>query len=152
MLDYRTFGYRRIKVLRPLRMSLHIEEAGLDKLKADKTWLKLSPEHQGVWEEALLGQIGATHPFGWAETFAAGVVQSALAAEMCIRDRVCFVQTMVGEPNGRTDRLGRITGGFHLGKCRKADAGRGRECRIAGRGHGMKNARYELFGLSLIHI
>jgi len=94
MIDYRTFGYRRIKVLRPLRMSLHIEETGFDKLKADKVWLKLSPEHQSVWEEALLGQIGATHPFGWAETFAANVVQSSLAAGKVVKAGKTFVKAL----------------------------------------------------------
>ncbi len=94
MLDYRTFGYRRIKVLRPLRMSLHIEEAGLDKLKADKVWLKLSPEHQGVWEDSLLGQIGAIHPFGWAEKFAADVAQSSLASGKVIKAGKTFVKAL----------------------------------------------------------
>jgi len=45
MLDYRIFGYRHIKVLRPLRTSLHINESGLNKLKDDKAWQKLSPEY-----------------------------------------------------------------------------------------------------------
>ena len=94
MIDYRTFGYRRIKVLRPLRMSLHVEETSLDKLKADKVWLKLSPEHQSVWEEALLGHMGATHPFGWAETFAADVVQSSLAAGKVIKAGKTFIKAL----------------------------------------------------------
>lgn len=38
MLDYRVFGYRRIRVPRPLRMSLCIDESGLDSLREDKTW------------------------------------------------------------------------------------------------------------------
>lgn len=35
MLDYRTFGYRRIKVLRPLRMKLILDQEGLDRLVSD---------------------------------------------------------------------------------------------------------------------
>lgn len=77
MLDYRTLGYRRIRVLRPLRMSLHIEYAGLDNLKADKAWAKMVPEHQSVWEAALTPYIGSTHPFEWAESFAADVATGA---------------------------------------------------------------------------
>lgn len=95
MLNYRTFGYRRIKVLRPLRMSLHIEEVGLDKLKADKAWLKLSPEHQAVWAAALLEHMGATQAFGWAETFAADVVQSPPAAGKAIKTGKPFVKALV---------------------------------------------------------
>jgi type I restriction enzyme M protein len=105
LLDYRTFGYRRIKVLRPLRMSLHIEEAALDKLKTDKAWLKLSPEHQSVWEAALTDQIGATHPFGWVETFAAEVVQSSLAAGKAIKTGKPFIKALISA-FGRRDPEG----------------------------------------------
>jgi type I restriction enzyme M protein len=33
MVDYRTFGYRRIRVLRPLRMVLRFDESGLSCLR-----------------------------------------------------------------------------------------------------------------------
>ncbi|MGJ8110887.1 SAM-dependent DNA methyltransferase, partial [Klebsiella pneumoniae] len=35
MLDYRTFGYRRIKVLRPLRMTLELDKVGMERLEAE---------------------------------------------------------------------------------------------------------------------
>ena len=105
MIDYRTFGYRRIKVLRPLRMSLVIDDKGLAKLKEEKAWLKLSPEHQQVWLDALQLHMGATHLFGWAETFAEETVRSALAAGKVIKAGKTFVKALtnafgVRDPNG----------------------------------------------------
>ncbi|MBW8066326.1 MAG: N-6 DNA methylase [Ferrovum sp.] len=76
MLDYRRFGYRRIKVLRPLRMSLHINGESLVKLKNEKTWVKLSAAQQTAWEAALVPHLGLVQPFAWAETFVANVAQS----------------------------------------------------------------------------
>jgi type I restriction enzyme M protein len=95
MLDDRTFGYRRIKVLRPLRMSLHIDEAGLDTLKADKAWHKLPLEHQVLWESALRDHLGATHPVGWAESFAAERVQTALAAGKATKTGKPFIKALI---------------------------------------------------------
>lgn len=95
MLNGRTFGYRRIKVLRPLRMSLHIAEAGLDTLKADKAWQKLPPAQQAIWESALLDHFGATHPYGWAESFAAERVQTALAAGKTIKAGKPFIKALI---------------------------------------------------------
>ena len=77
MLDYRTFGYRRIKVLRPLRMSLRINEDSIAKLQSEKAWAKFSVEQQATWEDALRAHLGAIHPFAWAETFAAEVAQAS---------------------------------------------------------------------------
>jgi type I restriction enzyme M protein len=70
MVDYRTFGYRRIRVLRPLRMVLRFDENGLNRLRADKQWARLSPEQQAGWEAALSGVMGSIKPYAWAELFA----------------------------------------------------------------------------------
>lgn len=70
MVDYRTFGYRRIKVLRPLRMRLHFDEDGLAKLQQEKPWGKLSPDQQSAWESLLIEMFGQVKPYGWAEDFA----------------------------------------------------------------------------------
>jgi len=69
MVDYRTFGYRRIRVLRPLRMRLRFDETGLSRLQADKQWAKISHEQQSAWDAALSGVMGQTKPYGWAEIF-----------------------------------------------------------------------------------
>ena len=71
MLDYRTFGYRRIRVLRPLRMALHIHADSLARLKAEKTWAKLTSAQQAAWEAALQPHLGTTQPLSWAESFVA---------------------------------------------------------------------------------
>ena len=77
MLDYRTFGYRRIKVLRPLRMALHINAGSLTRLKDEKAWAKLTAAQQAAWEDVLQPYLGAIKPFSWAETFATEVARSS---------------------------------------------------------------------------
>ena len=77
MVDYRVFGYRRIKVLRPLRMALHINAESLAKLKDEKAWAKLAAEQQAVWEVALQPHLGTSKPFSWAETFVAEAAKSS---------------------------------------------------------------------------
>jgi type I restriction enzyme M protein len=72
MLDYRTFGYRRIRVLRPLRMRLHLSRDNLAKLwDDDKAWAKLTPEQQSGWQTALVAHLSEVQPVAWAETFIA---------------------------------------------------------------------------------
>ena len=105
MIEYHTFGYRRIKVLRPLRMSLVIDGNGLSKLQEEKAWVKLSPEHQELWLAALQPHMGATHLFGWAETFVDETVRSALASGKVIKAGKTFVKALINafgvrDPNG----------------------------------------------------
>lgn len=69
MLDYRRFGYRRIRVLRPLRMSLHVNAETMARLTEEKAWAKLTPEIQAAWQRALKPHMDSTHPFAWAEFF-----------------------------------------------------------------------------------
>lgn len=70
MLDYRRFGYRRIRVLRPLRMSLHVNAETMARLMEEKAWAKLAPEIQAAWQRAMKPHMDSTHPFAWAESFA----------------------------------------------------------------------------------
>ncbi|MBW7885400.1 MAG: type I restriction-modification system subunit M [Anaerolineae bacterium] len=70
MLDHRRFAYRRIRVLRPLRMSLHVNAETMAKLMDEKAWAKLTPDSHAAWKRALKPHMGATHPFAWAESFA----------------------------------------------------------------------------------
>lgn len=77
MVDYRVFGYRRIKVLRPLRMALHINAESIQKLKSEKAWAKLTAEQQTAWIDALEPHIGLSQPFSWAESFVAETVQTS---------------------------------------------------------------------------
>lgn len=73
--DYREFGYRRIKVLRPLRMALHINQEGLDRLQEDKAWGKLTEEQQAAWEKVISPLFGRTCAYGWAEDFCSAAPQ-----------------------------------------------------------------------------
>lgn len=67
--DYRVFGYRRIKVFRPLRMALHVNEGTIAKLKEGKAWSKLSDVQKVAWKTALALYAGQVKTFAWAETF-----------------------------------------------------------------------------------
>lgn len=79
MLDYRRFAYRRIRVLRPLRMSLHVNAETMDRLMDEKAWAKLTPESQAAWRRALKPHMDSTHPFAWAESFTDGVAKKDAA-------------------------------------------------------------------------
>ncbi|MGY3041611.1 type I restriction enzyme M protein [Rhodanobacter sp. TND4EL1] len=75
MLDYRTFGYRRIRVLRPLRMRLHINSETLARLRQDKAWGKLTVAQQEAWEAALQPHHGDSKSFDWLETLVMEAVE-----------------------------------------------------------------------------
>ncbi|MBK9427966.1 MAG: SAM-dependent DNA methyltransferase [Gammaproteobacteria bacterium] len=75
MLDYRSFGYRRIRVLRPLRMRLHVNHEHLARLREDKAWAKLTPAQQAGWQMALAVHLGETQPVAWAESFVTQAAQ-----------------------------------------------------------------------------
>lgn len=70
ILDYRDFGYRRIKVQRPLRLVIRITEDGLDAFKMSKAFAKLDQVEQGKWLDFLRQNVGETHPYAWLGTLA----------------------------------------------------------------------------------
>lgn len=101
-LDYQTFGYRRIRVLRPLRMSLHINTGSLIKLKDEKAWTKLSVDQQGAWEAALRANLDTIKPFSWAESFAAS---TAIKIPAVGKVNKTFIKALINalgqrDPNG----------------------------------------------------
>lgn len=65
IVDYREFGYRRIKVLRPLRLVAQITEMAIEALQASKPFAKLDEETQGGWVKLLRKYLGQTHPYEW---------------------------------------------------------------------------------------
>lgn len=71
ILDYRSFGYRRIRVLRPLRMCLHLTRDNLARLREDKAWAKFTAEQQAGWQMALAAHLGEIQPVAWVESFVA---------------------------------------------------------------------------------
>lgn len=112
LLDYRTFGYRRIKVLRPLRRRLHIDADSLDRLRAEKAWGKLTESQQTAWAAALTPHLGQTHPFAWAETFAAEAARTSAAIGKVGKTFIKALINAFGErdPEGDpvTDKDGRV--------------------------------------------
>jgi len=71
MLPYQTFGYRRVRVLRPLRMRIRVSEETLASLKVQKAWSRLDKKSQAIWLAALGTHLGAVHPYDWVEEFLA---------------------------------------------------------------------------------
>ena len=101
-LDYQAFGYRRIRVLRPLRMSLHINTESISKLKDEKAWAKISVEQQDAWEAALQKNLDVIQPFSWAELFAAETAKSIPAVGKVSKT---FIKALINafgqrDPNG----------------------------------------------------
>ena len=79
ILDYRRFAYRRIRVLRPLRMSLRIDLDTWSRLVDDKAWLKLSVEQMDAWWAAFNPFAGTTQSFEWLGPFVAEVAKKSPA-------------------------------------------------------------------------
>src|SRR5699024_10609776 len=79
-LDYRTFGYRRIKVLRPLRAKLRISEdtiAALDDGGKGKTaWNKLDDDQKTAWRSLLTEHAGELQPLDWLPGFVKQAVKA----------------------------------------------------------------------------
>ena len=69
MKRYEEFGYRRIRVLRPLRMHLEVSAETLAALKTSKAWQKLTEIERERLDAALAAHIGR-HPYAWAKEFA----------------------------------------------------------------------------------
>lgn len=61
--DSRDFGYRRVKVLRPLRKKIVISTEGLAALADETAWGKLAPEVQTAWTTLFEADMGEAH--GW---------------------------------------------------------------------------------------
>ncbi len=95
VLDYRTFGYRRIKVLRPLRMKLVLDQLGLARLESEATWMKLSSAHQAFWMEAIKPLMGQTKDYSWAEAFAKDAIKSDEANALKVKANKTFITALV---------------------------------------------------------
>ncbi|MBH1493873.1 SAM-dependent DNA methyltransferase [Stenotrophomonas maltophilia] len=65
IVDYRDFGYRRIKVQRPLRLVGKVTEEGLATLATSKAFAKLNEMEQKTWLTLLRKYLGQTHPYTW---------------------------------------------------------------------------------------
>jgi type I restriction enzyme M protein len=70
VLDHRDFAYRRIKVLRPLRMKFVVSAEGFARLAGEKTWIKLTDEQRAAWTTLLTPHAGVEREVAWIEQFA----------------------------------------------------------------------------------
>lgn len=68
IVDYRDFGYRRIKVQRPLRLVIRVTNEAIEAFKASKPFTKLDAKDQKAWLAFLVKQDDATHPYEWLDT------------------------------------------------------------------------------------
>ncbi|WP_223616397.1 class I SAM-dependent DNA methyltransferase [Pseudomonas sp. BF-B-30] len=97
VVNYRDFGYRRIKVQRPLRLVVKVSEEGINAFQASKVFAKLDEHEQTGWVSLLREHLGQTHPYAWFDTLAikankAGLgkagkpLATALEAALGVRD------------------------------------------------------------------
>jgi type I restriction enzyme M protein len=92
MLNYRTFGYRRIKVLRPLRMALHITIKGLKNLKQENAWAKLAAKQQASWEATLIPYLDTKQPLSWAGFF---TTETAKGIPVLCKNHKSFIKALM---------------------------------------------------------
>jgi type I restriction enzyme M protein len=78
IVGYREFGYRRIRVQRPLRLIARISEEGIDALQASKAFAKLDDAEQAAWVTLLREQLGQTHPSAWFASLSSLAKQAGL--------------------------------------------------------------------------
>ena len=79
IVGYRDFGYRRIKVLRPLRLVIRISDESLAAFQASKAFAKLDEDEQVGWLALLRKHTGKTHPYAWLQTVAGLAVKAGLS-------------------------------------------------------------------------
>ena len=70
ILDSTEFGYRRIKVLRPLRKKMVISPEGLASLAEETAWSKRNEDQQGAWIATFDAVMGHSDDWHWMEAFA----------------------------------------------------------------------------------
>lgn len=78
IVNYREFGYRRIKLQRPLRLIVHITENTLTVLQGSKPFSKLEKTELAGWLALLRKHLGQTKPYGWPATIPASARKAGL--------------------------------------------------------------------------
>jgi type I restriction enzyme M protein len=71
VVDYRDFGYRRIRVQRPLRLVIKITQDALATLHASKPFAKLDEAEQSGWLALLRKHLDQIRPYEWLENLTA---------------------------------------------------------------------------------
>lgn len=68
IVDHRDFGYRRIKVLRPLRLVAQVSDEGIAAFQSSKVFSKLTENEQTGWVDLLREHLGQTRTYAWFDT------------------------------------------------------------------------------------
>ena len=89
--DHTAFGYRRVKILRPMRKVLAMTRDGLERLHAENAWTRLSESQQQAWSGKLTELDGQTFPYGWAEQ----AVKSAKGREAIPKAQTTFINALI---------------------------------------------------------
>ncbi|WYK06544.1 class I SAM-dependent DNA methyltransferase [Cereibacter sphaeroides f. sp. denitrificans] len=74
--DHREFGYRRIRVLRPLRNEILISRHGFAALEGETAWSKLTEDQRASWLALLQPELDKLHPWHWIEGWAKAEAKS----------------------------------------------------------------------------
>lgn len=64
------FGYRRVRVLRPLRKKIVISKKGIVALRQEQAWQKRSDDQQVAWLDLLCQNMERIEDWHWVESFA----------------------------------------------------------------------------------
>lgn len=117
IMDHEEFGYRRIKVLRPLRQVLVISDEAIESLQDQKGWTRQSEEVRQAWFEIFEAEKGKTLPYGWVDS----TVDRATGQASITKSRTSFVNTLrkafaVNNPEGEpvTDKNGNVIADTNL--------------------------------------
>lgn len=78
IVEHRDFGYRRIKVQRPLRLLVKITAEGIESLKANKAFAKLDEAAKTGWIGLMREYQGQTHPYAWLSDLSATATKAGL--------------------------------------------------------------------------
>ena len=78
IVNHRDFGYRRIRVQRPLRLVIRITDEGLKEFQGTKAFGKLEPSDQEGWLSMLRQHTGRTEPYTWLDTCAGLAAEAGL--------------------------------------------------------------------------
>jgi type I restriction enzyme M protein len=110
--DSREFGYRRVKVLRPLRKKIVISEEGLANLEEDGAWAKLTDEKRARWRALLSEQLGTEQSWHWVDGWMKATVKADAGLGKVTATHVKAVQRAFGvrdpELEEVTDKKGNI--------------------------------------------
>jgi len=80
IVDYRDFGYRRIRVQRPLRIVVRVSEDSIEAFRASTPFVKLDEGEQDGWVKLLRKYVGVTHPYDWIDKIATEAKERGLGS------------------------------------------------------------------------